>query len=399
MSAIHKNYIKVVEDLKSKIRQARLKVAISANAELIQLYWEIGKIIIEQQSNEGWGAKIIDKLAIDLKTEFPDFKGLSVRNLKYMRAFAEAYKSTDLIVQAPPAQLKKDKLPFVQVPLAQITWYHHITLLDKIKDANERKFYIQKAIENGWSRNVMVQQIDSNLYTRQGKAITNFKTTLPPSQSDLANDALKNPYVLDFMGISEDIKEREFEKALIQHLGKFILELGRGFAFVGNQKNLNVAGNDYFLDLLFYNYQLHCFVIFELKVDEFKPEYAGKLNFYVNTVNEHLKGEKDNPTIGVLLCKTPNETVVKYSLQNIKAPIGVSDYKLANVLPKQIKIGMPTVEELELEIEKEIEALKQPVATKLNQVKKIVSGLNKSKAKSTVKSKKTNIKERSKNKN
>lgn len=384
MSKLQTNYIKIVDALKEKIRHARLKVAVTVNSELVQLYWEIGKIILEQQKEEGWGAKTIDKLAIDLKTEFPDFQGLSVRNLKYMRAFAEAYPTFFSIVQPSVAQIgkaKKTDTPFVQPPVAQIPWTHHTIILDKAKTLEERLFYIEQTLEHGWSKSVLSLQIESNLYKRQGNAITNFKATLPALQSDLANETLKNPYVFDFLSFSDEIKERELEKALIQHLNKFIRELGRGFAFVGNQKNVNVDGDDYFLDLLFYNYHLHCFVIFELKVGDFKPEYAGKLNFYVNTINEQLKGEHDNPTIGVLLCKTPNETVVKYSLQNIKAPIGVSDYKLANALPKQIKTEMPTIEELESEIEKEIAELKKPVDKKLDRVKELISSLKEPKVK------------------
>jgi predicted nuclease of restriction endonuclease-like (RecB) superfamily len=384
MSQLQTNYIKVLDALKDKIRHARLKVAVTANIELIQLHWEIGKTILEQQKKDGWGGKTIDKLAIDLRTEFPDFQGLSVRNLKYMRAFAEAYPTFFSIVQPTVAQLEDGKNSgtlFVQPSVAQIPWTHHTIILDKAKTLEERLFYMEKTLQNGWSKAILSLQIESELYKRQGNAITNFKATLTSPQSDLANETLKNPYVFDFLSFSEEIKERELEKALIQHLNKFMRELGRGFAFVGNQKNVNVDGDDYFLDLLFYNYHLHCFVIFELKVGNFKPEYAGKLNFYVNTINEQLKGETDNPTIGVLLCKTPNETVVKYSLQNIKAPIGVSDYRLANALPKQIKTEMPTIEELEQELEKEIEELKKPVDKKFDRLKEMISGLKQPKVK------------------
>lgn len=366
MSMLQSNYINVLNDLKCKIRNARLKTAVTVNIELNKLYWEIGKVILEQQSNNGWGAKTIDKLASDLKHEFPDFQGLSIRNLKYMRAFAVAYHKLN---------------PFVQPSVAQIPWTHHTIILDKVKTLDERLFYIEKTLQNGWSKTVLGVHIKNELYKSQGRAITNFTETLPVLQSDLAQETLKNPYIFDFLSFSEEIKERELEKALIQHLNKFIRELGRGFAFVGNQKNLNVEGDDYFLDLLFYNYHLHCFVVFELKVGDFKPEYAGKLNFYVNTVNEQLKGEGDNPTIGVLLCKTPNETVLKYSLQNIKAPIGVSDYVLANALPIQIKTEMPTIEELEVELEKEIQELKKPIDRKLDRVRELISNLKEPKVK------------------
>lgn len=378
MSQLQTNYIHILDDLKTKIRESRVKAAVSVNVVLLKLYWEIGDIILEQQKIEGWGAKIIDTLAIDLKTEFPDFKGLSVRNLKYMRAFAEAYPSFNSIVQPLVAQLQStdnQNITFVQPPLAQIPWTHHILILDKLKDEKERLFYIEKAIQNGWSKSVLALQIDSNLHQRQGNAINNFSTTLPAPQSDLAIETLKSPYIFDFLTLSEELKERELEKALIQHLKKFMLELGRGFAYVGNQKNLNVQGDDFFLDLLFYNFHLHCFVVFELKIGDFKPEFAGKLNFYVNTVNEQVKGITDKPTIGVLLCKTPNETVVKYSLTGIESPIGVADYELGQSLPKQLKGEIPTIEEFEAEIEKEYEELKSPADKKIERIKDIISQL------------------------
>ncbi|OFX41931.1 MAG: hypothetical protein A2X08_01855 [Bacteroidetes bacterium GWA2_32_17] len=375
MSLPQNNYITILNSLKEKIRYARHKAANVVNVELLKLYWDIGNIILEQQKEEGWGAKVIDRLAIDLKIEFPDFKGLSVRNLKYMRAFAEAYPGFG-IVQIVSAQIdstENNPLIIVQTLSAQLTWSHHQLLLDKVKNLNERMFYMQKGVENSWSHSIMAEQISSNLYVRQGKAITNFKTTLPQLQSDLAQQTLKNPYVFDFLGFGEAIKERELERGLMQHLKKFLLELGKGFAYVGNQKNIVVEDDDYFLDLLFYNYNMHCFVVFELKVGDFKPEFAGKLNFYVNTVNEQYKGENDKRTIGVLLCKTPNETVVRYSLKGIESPIGVADYKLENTLPKQIKSEIPTIEELEAELGKEYEELKTPSQKRFDALKEKLS--------------------------
>jgi predicted nuclease of restriction endonuclease-like (RecB) superfamily len=386
---IVKNYSKILDSLKSRIINARMRASISLNTELLAVYWEIGNTILQQQESEGWGAKVIDRLAIDLKSEFPDMKGLSLRNIKYMRAFAEAYPDFS-IVQVPLAQLKKTKKSnsiaktpsqFVQALLAQLTWYHHITLLDKVKEPETRMFYVQKAIQNGWSRNIMVNQIESKLHKRQGNTINNFETTLPVPQSDLAKETLKNPYVFDFLSMGEEMLERDLEKGLTQHIKKFMLELGRGFAYVGNQYNLNVDNDDYFLDLLFYNYHLHCFVVFELKVGEFKPEYTGKLNFYINTVDAQIKGKNDAPTIGVLLCKTPKETVVKYALQGIKTPIGVADYKLAEALPKQLKGEMPTIAELEAELDKEYKILQKPVDEKLNKLKELVKGLKQGVAK------------------
>lgn len=381
-SELDKEYGLILQDLKEKIRQARLRASVVVNAQLLQVYWEIGQTILEQQKKMGWGAKIIDRLAADLKMEFEDMRGLSVRNLKYMRAFAEAYPQ---FVQSTLAQLQiteNQESKIVQPVIAQLEkligqlpWTHNIVLLDKLPTPEERLFYIQKCIQNGWSKAVLVHQIESDLYKRQGKAITNFEQTLPKYQSDLARETFKNPYLFDFLGIEEEVHERELEKALIRHIKKFLLELGRGFAFVGNQRNLVVDGDDFFLDLLFYNYHLHCFVVFELKVGDFMPEYAGKLNFYINTIDQQIKGLDDKPTIGVLLCKTPNETVVKFALKGIQSPIGVAEYELINSLPKQLKAQMPTVEELEAELEKEVEENLSVVEKRLMAIKKKVKAM------------------------
>lgn len=380
----NKDYQTLLNGLKEKIRQARVKAIHAANFHLIQVYWEIGNTIAQQEHAEGWGAKTVDNLSKDLKAEFTDMKGLSPRNLRYMRDFANAYPHFP-ILQPPAAKLKstnsskiKNKVlqppaakldsasrdQFVQPLLAQIPWTHHTIILDKIKTTEERFFYIQKTIENGWSKNVLSLQIESDLYKRQGKAINNFSQTLPASDSDLAAQTFKSPYILEFLTLAESAKERDIEKGLIEHLKKFMLELGRGFAYVGNQYNIPVEEDDYFLDLLFYNYHLHCFVVFELKIAEFKPEFTGKLNFYINTINTQLKGTNDKPTIGILLCKTPNETVVKYSLQGIETPMGIADYKIKMVLPKELKSEMPSVQELERALEtkttfeKDLEKLK-----------------------------------------
>lgn len=357
-----KQYFNTLNNLKVKIRQARIKAVFTANTQLLIMYWEIGNAILQQQKTLGWGAKIIDRFSIDLRTEFPDMKGLSVRNLKYMRAFAEAYPDFFSFVQPPAAQLESvHNIPIVQQLAAQLPWGHHQMLLDKVKDYNQRLFYIQKCVENSWSRNILASNIESELIKRQGKAISNFKDILPALDSDLVREAFKNPYVFDFLMFGEEAKEREIERALVQHLKRFMLELGKGFAYVGNQFNIEVKDDDYFLDLLFYNYHLHRFVVFELKVDDFKPEYAGKLNFYINTVDEQIKNIKDDGTIGILLCKTPNELVIRYSLKGIKTPIGVSEYNLKKGLPKVLKTDLPSIEELESEIDNEYKVLK-PVA-------------------------------------
>lgn len=378
MSVKETIYYNILNGLKEKIRLARQKAAVAVNNEMLSVYWEIGYTILQQQKEEGWGTKVIDRLAVDLKNEFPDMKGLSVRNFKYMRTFAEAYPQ---FVQQAAAQIQTtDNQPviIVQQLAAQLPWGHHQVLLDKVKAQQERAFYIKKSIENGWSRSVLLHQIESQLHLRQGNAITNFEQTLPKVQSDLARETLKNPYLFDFLGIGEEIQERELEKALIQHIKKFMLELGRGFAYVGNQYNLVVENDDYFLDLLFYNYHLHRFVIFELKVGDFKPEFTGKLNFYINTVDEQIKGKSDSPTIGVLLCKTPNDTVVKYALKGIDNPMGVAEYEFTKALPKQLKGEMPTIKELEQELEKETEEFIEnlsPVDARLKAVKEKLKGI------------------------
>jgi len=394
-------YQHLLTTLKEKIRNARVAAILSVNTQLLAIYWEIGKVILAQQKNEGWGAKIIDRLAADLKIEFPDETGFSVRNLKYMRAFAEAYPTLQLsqafltqlknnenhldiklqndpakIVQPTVAQLSQlSNTQFVQSLVAQIPWTHHTIILDKTKEIQERLFYIKKTIEYGWSKNILKLQIDGNLFQRQGSSINNFELTLPSHESELVKETFKSPYIFDFLTLAEDAKEKDIERGLMYHLKKFMLELGRGFAYVGNQFNLKVENDEYFLDLLFYNINLHCYVIFELKVGDFKPEHTGKLNFYINTVDGEIKGPKDSPTIGILLCKTPNKTEVKYALKGINTPLGIAEYELTSALPKQLKSEMPSIAELEAELEKEYEELKSPSQKKLDALKEKISGL------------------------
>lgn len=366
-----KDYGKVLQQLKEKIRQARLRASHTVNKQLLALYWEIGYTILQQENTEGWGAKIVETLARDLKIEFPDMTGFSKRNLRYMKDFALAYP----ILQPPVAKLQSaenKEITFVQPVVAQIPWTHQTIILDKVKTKEERLFYIQKTSENGWSKSVLALQIESGLYKRQGNTINNFPATLPAYQSDLAGEMFKNPYVFDFLNLGEEAKERELENALIQHLKKFMLELGRGFAYVGNQFNLEVDGDDFFLDMLFYNTRLHCYVVFELKVGKFEPEFAGKLNFYLNTVDAQIKTADDKPTIGILLCKSPNKTVIEYALRGIDKPMGVADFELKKYLPEELKSELPTVKELEQELEKEYEELKEqqnPVDARLKAIK------------------------------
>jgi predicted nuclease of restriction endonuclease-like (RecB) superfamily len=327
-------YMELLEDLKRRIRESQVRAALSVNRELVLLYWHIGREILKRQKQEGWGAKVIDRLARDLRREFPDMKGFSPRNLKYMRAFAEAY---------PDEQ-------FVQQVVAQIPWGHHCVLLDKVKDPTERAWYIQQTIEHGWSRNVLVHQIESGLYQRQGRAVTNFQRTLPPPQSDMAREMIKDPYVFDFLTLAPEAQERDLEQGLLAHLRDFLLELGKGFAFVGSQYRLEVDDEEFYIDLLFYHLRLRCFVVIDLKMGEFKPEYVGKMNFYLSAVDDLLRHPEDRPSIGLILCKTKNRLVVEYSLRDMSKPIGAATYQLTRTLPADLQESLPSVEELEAEL-------------------------------------------------
>lgn len=387
------NYTLILGTLKEKINQARLRAVLSVNAELLGLNWEIGRMIALHEAEAGWGAKIVDRLAEDLRSEFPEMKGFSTRNLRYMREFYLAYPFP--ILQPPVAKLETDhqavtqnsEIPhnqystILQPLVAKLPWTHHVVILTKVRDAKDRVFYIQKCIENGWSRNALDAQIETKLHDRQGMSLNNFSDTLPKLQSDLAQATFKNPYIFDFLAISEQMQERDLENALIQHLKKFMLELGKGFAFIGNQFRLQVDGDEFILDLLFFNYMLDAFVLFELKLGEFEPEYAGKLNFYINAVDAELKGPNHKPTIGVLLCKTPNATVVKYALKGIDTPMGISEYQLAEALPQQLKGEIPSIAELEAEMDKEYAELKRPVDQKLDRVKAMMRDLQRQEVK------------------
>jgi predicted nuclease of restriction endonuclease-like (RecB) superfamily len=366
-------YVQILADLKEKIRKAQQRAAVKVNTELLALYWEIGKAILKQQAELGWGAKVIKQLSTDLKEEFPEMKGFSERNLKYMRAFAEAYPDFS-IVQAPLAQIENsNSKPMVQAPLAQLSWYHHITLLDKVSEPEHRAFYIMKTIENGWSRNVMLAQIESGMIKRIGKASNNFDKTLPAIHSELAKATFKSPYVLEFMEMEESMKERDLERGLIQHLKHFMLELGRGFTYAGNQYKLKVENDEFFLDLLFFNYKLNRFVVFELKIGDFKPEYTGQLNFYINTVDEQIKEKHHEPTIGILLCRAPNKTVVEYALRGIDKPMGVSEYQFHKDLPADLQAELPTTEQLEAELNKQPTAPTSPaISEKLNRIQELI---------------------------
>jgi predicted nuclease of restriction endonuclease-like (RecB) superfamily len=357
------DYKVILSDLKEKIRQARLQAAMTINRQLLTIYWEIGNTILDQQKNEGWGTKVIDRLSRDLKIDFPEMKGLSLRNLKYMRAFTEAYPyfvehplqntneidhQEDKLMQVSLAQNSKTgDSTIVQAELAQLSWYHHITLLDKIKDPLMRVFYIRQTISNGWSRDVMVHQIESGLYQRQGNISSNFHSTIAPAQSELVRQIFKDPYKFDFIYLGQEIKERDLEEALTNQITKFLLELGQWFAFMGKQYRVLLGDKEYFFDLLFYHTRLKRYIIIELKIDDFKPEYKGKMDFYLQLADEMLKQNDDENSIGLILCKTKDGLVAEYALRDSRKPIGIAEYTINKKLPLTIRRELPSIEELE----------------------------------------------------
>jgi predicted nuclease of restriction endonuclease-like (RecB) superfamily len=321
-------------ELKTRIHAAQQRAALAVNRELVLLYWQIGRDILERQAKQGWGAKVIERLAHDLRTAFPDMKGFSPRNLKYMRAFAEAWPDSE----------------FVQQAAAQLPWFHLCTLLDKLETREERDWYLSKAVLHNWSRNILVMQIETRLLERTGTAVTNFDTSLPKPQSDLARESLKDPYRFDFLGITDEAQEREIENALVKHVTEFLLELGAGFAFVGRQVLLDVGGDEFFIDLLFYHLKLRCYVVIELKGGEFKPEHLGQLGFYLTAVDRQVKSEHDNPTIGLLLCKSKNKIVAEYAMGDKTLPMGIAEYKLLESLPAELQTSLPSIEQIEREL-------------------------------------------------
>ena len=336
-TVVPKEYKIFLHEIKERILFSQHKAAIAVNRELISLYWEIGSRVHLKQKNEGWGAKTIENLAKDLKSAFPDMKGFSPRNLKYMVHFAKEYPD----------------LAIGQQLVAQIPWGHNILLLQKLTSLEERLWYANKTIENGWSRNVLLHWLDSSLYRREGRAITNFQVTLPSPQSDLAHQTLKDPYCFDFLALKEKFDEKELESGLLEHTQKFLIELGAGFAFVGRQYPLRVSDKEFLLDLLFYHLHLRCFVIVELKAKEFTPKDVGQMNFYLSVIDDLLRKPGDNPSIGLLLCKTKDKIIAEYALRDINKPIGISQYETAILesLPNELKGSLPSIEEIEQELE------------------------------------------------
>lgn len=334
------DYADILGEIKRRIREERLRVAMAANSAMVLLYWDIGQLILDRQDRAGWGARVIDRLSADLREAYPDMKGLSPRNLKYMRAFAAVWPERAI----------------VQEVLARIPWYHHIALMEKCRTPEERLWYARRSADQGWSHNILSLQIDSRAQERQGKAITNFKTALPPAESDMAAQIFKDPYLFDFLGTADPRREREIEQALVDHMQHFLLELGTGFAFVGRQVPLEVGDRDFQIDLLFYHLKLRCYVVVELKAVPFDPAFVGQLNLYLPAADDLLRHPDDQPTIGLLLCREKNKIVVKYALRHLRRPIGVAGWetKLVEKLPQDLKGSLPTVEEIEAELAGEL---------------------------------------------
>ncbi len=358
MNTILKNreYSDWIKQLKAKLRLVQLKAAVKVNSELLNFYWELGADIVVKQKNSKWGDKFLAQLSKDLIKEFPDIKGFSSRNLKYIRQWYVFYNKDVTIGQQAAAQIAKQNTTQTQKKimnrLFQIPWWHNVVIITKCKTTDEALFYVNKTIGNGWSRSVLTHQIEGNLYNRTGKAVNNFDATLPALQSDLAKETLKDPYCFDFLSITEKINERELEQELVNQIAKFLLEMGTGFSFIGKQYKLEINRDEFYVDLLFYHVKLHAYVVVELKTVKFKPEFTGQLNFYVSAIDGMIKTKQDNPTIGILICKSKNNTVVEYALKDIHKPIGVSEYLITKSLPKTFKSVLPTIEEIEAELNK-----------------------------------------------
>lgn len=335
LSPMPQDYADWLVELKTRIHAAQQRATLAVNRELVLLYWQIGHDILERQAEQGWGAKVIDRLSHDLRTAFPEMKGFSRSNLMYMRAFAEAWPDEAIVQQA----------------VGQLPWGHNLVLLTRLKHPDERLAYAQAAIDNGWSRNVLNIHIETRLLERTGSAITNFDERLPAPGSDLARQLLKDPYLFDFLDLGQEADERAIEDALVHHITQFLLELGAGFAYVGRQVNLEVGGEDFFIDLLFYHLKLRCYIVVELKADKFRPEHLGQLGFYLTAIDRQVKSEQDNATIGLLLCKSKNKVVAEYALGDRHQPMGISEYKLLESLPEQLQTSLPTIEEIERELQ------------------------------------------------
>ena len=345
-----------LESLKNKFRSSQIKASIKVNTTLLEFYWDLGEQIVEKQQEYKWGSGFLEKLSRDLSAEFPDVKGFSYTNVKNIRQWfvfwqqlvgeLKTTKSQQLVGESSVGKTKQIVSQIFMIP-----WGHNIAIIQKCKNIDEAIYYVQNTLKNGISRSVLVHQIESNLYERNGKALTNFENTLPPIQSDLAKEITKDPYIFDFVTLTQDYQEKELEDALTQNITNFLLELGSGFAFVGRQYKLIVGGDEFKIDLLFYHIKLKCYVVVELKATSFKPEHAGKLSFYTSAIDGELKNSDDNPTIGILICKSKNNTVVEYALKDINKPLGISEYQLTEILPKEFKSSLPSIEEIEAKLD------------------------------------------------
>ena len=362
-------YGSLLSDIKARIRQAQVKATLSANSEIILMYWDIGRMIQERQDHEGWGTAVIPRLARDIRNELPEEKGFSERNIKRMLRFYREYPNILPIMPQAVAQLQQaenkdviivqqavDQLPvtersvILQRLVTQIPWGHNILLMERVKDLSSRLWYMEQIIQNGWSRDTLGLMIKSDAHERKGKAVSNFKLTLPDPQSDLVRQSLKDPYIFDFLTLTEPFNERELETELVKHLEKFLIELGAGFAFVGRQYRMEISDQDYYIDLLFYHLKLRCYIVIELKKGDFKPEYAGKMNFYCSAVDDLIKDPTDQTTIGLILCQTKDRILAEYALRDVHKPIGVSEYELTRALPENLKSSLPSIEEIEAEL-------------------------------------------------
>ena len=374
-------YRDLLADIKARIRAAQRRAALSANAEMVLLYWDIGRLIAARQEHEGWGAGVIPRLAVDLKNELPEEKGFSERNIKLMVQFFKTYPDSLELGQPSVAQIASEHPPHsigqravaqlpaptpmapqaaaqlhtIQQAVLAISWAHNVILIQKLKDLPTRLWYACQTLEQGWTRDTLILQIKNRAHERQGAANTNFTTTLTSTHASLAQSLLKDPYLFDFLTLTEPFQERELETGLVAHIQKFLLELGRGFAFVGRQYPLTVSDREFYLDLLFYHLHLRCFVVVDLKKGDFKPEYAGKMNFYCSAVDTQLRHAGDAPTIGLILCQTKDRILAEYSLKDIHKPIGVADYELTRALPAELASSLPSIETIEAELSVDLE--------------------------------------------
>ena len=339
-------YGNLLSEIKTRLRTAQTKAVFSVNAEMIRMYFDIGKLIHEKQNAEGWGSSFIPRLSKDIRNELPEIKGFSERNIGYMIRFAREYEPA--ILQQTVAKLTEQPF-FIGIP-----WGHHIIMMERVKDISTRIWYMKQTVQNGWSRDTLASMIKNQTHQRQGALAHNFDFTLSPEQSELVRQTLKDPYIFDFLTLSEPFIERELETELVKHLEKFLIEFGAGFAFLGRQYKLTVTDQDFYLDLLFYHIKLRCFIVVELKKGDFKPEYAGKMNFYCSAVDDFLKQTEDQPTIGLILCETKNKVFAEYALRDIHKPIGVSEYELTRALPDNLKSSLPSIEEIEAELGREL---------------------------------------------